>query len=306
MGCLAAVLAAQDKVEFRSNVEIAVVSCAAVDASGAAVSGLTREEFRLYDNDVRMPIQNLWLDADLPLTLGILIDGSESQKGLLSEHRRTASGILERIMRPGDRAFVVSVDEEVRLWADMSGSAEEIRNRLEAGPGEPFGEPCPKQQGKIAGLGPWSTCGSSPIWNAVYDAARLKLKPLAQNKALLILTDGFGSGSTRTWKEAADAAIRADASVYAIQYKSDFGGSFAPDLYRLILEAAGTRFRPPEGDYGQIVSRMEADLRHRYVLGFRPERLSGRTRHDLRIEVTRPGVTIRARKTNFQEPRRAN
>ena len=39
-------------------------------------------------------------------------------------------------------------------------------------------------------------CGSSPLWNTIYDAARLKMHPLTGNKALLILTDGFDSGST--------------------------------------------------------------------------------------------------------------
>lgn len=165
-----------------------------------------------------------------------------------------------------------------------------------------FGEPCRKRDSNIAGLGPVSVCGSSPLWNAIYDAARIKLQPLTGNKALLILTDGFDSGSTRSWKQAADAVTRSDASLYAIQYQSGFGGGFAPDLYRLIHETGGTWFHAPEGEYGQIVSRIEADLRHRYVLGFRPERLSGNLRHDIRIEVTRPNLSVRARKTYFEDP----
>ena len=145
------------------------------------------------------------------------------------------------------------------------------------------------RQSRIAGLGPWSGCGSSPLWNAVYDAARIKLQPITGNKALLILTDGFDSGSTHTRNQAADAVNRADASLYAIQYKSGLGSSFAPDLYRLVLETGGTRFTAPNGDYRQIVSRLETDLRNRYVLGFRPERLSGKVRHEIRIDLTRAG-----------------
>ena len=45
-------------------------------------------------------------------------------------------------------------------------------------------------------------------------------------------------------------------------------------------------------------------LRRRYVLGFRPEKLSGKRRHDVRIEVTRPDLIVRARKTYFQDPQR--
>lgn len=111
------------------------------------------------------------------------------------------------------------------------------------------------------------------------------------------LTDGFDSGSTHTSNQTADALNRAEASLYAIRYKSDLGSSFAPDLYRLILDTAGIRFHRPDGDYQPIVSHLETDLRHRYVLGFRGERVSGKTRHEVRIEVMRRNPTVRASNT---------
>jgi VWFA-related protein len=301
---IATALLSQDAPPFRSNVEIVVVSCAAVDENGVAVGDLTRDEFRVYDNEARRPIENFWRDADLPLTLGVLIDSSESQKEQLSEHRLTAGEVLQRILRPGGRTFVISVDEDVRLRMDLTGPSPDIRSRLAGSFGELFGEPCAKVPSRIPGLGPVSGCGSSPLWNAIYDAARIKLQPLTGNKALLILTDGFDSGSTRGWNEAADALNRADAALYAIQYQSGLGGSFAPDLYRLIRETGGTWFHAPKGEYGPIISRIETDLRRRYVLGFRPEKLSGQRRHDVHIEVTRPGLTVRARKTYFEDPPR--
>jgi len=299
---LAAASLSQDGPSFHSKVEIVVVPFTVVDASGVAVEDLSRDEFHVYDNDVRRKIESLWLDADVPLTLGVIIDASESQKDQFEEHRRTAAGLLQRILRPGDRAFVVSVDEDVRLPVDLTDAAVDIRGQMNGSGGDLFGEPCAKRGSSIPGLGPWSVCGSSPLWNAIYDAARIKLQPLTGNKALLILTDGFDSGSTHTWNQAADAVSRADASLYAIQYRSGFGGSFAADLYRLVRATGGTWFRAPEGEYGPIVSRLGMDLRRRYVLGFRPEKLSGKRRHEVRIEVTRPNLSVRARKTYFQDP----
>jgi Ca-activated chloride channel family protein len=292
----------QNVPAFRSNVEIVVVPFTVVDANGVAVEGLTRDDFHVYDDDVRRPIENLWIDHDLPLTLGVIIDASESQKEQLSEHRQTAIELFQRILRPGDRTFVISADENIRLWVDLTAATADARKQMAGSPGELFGEPCPKQENSVAGLRPMSTCGSSPLWDAIYDAARLKLRSVNGNKALVILTDGFDSGSTHSWRQAADAADQADASVYAIQYRSAFGRNYAPDLYRLVTEAGGTWFGTPGGEYGPIVSRIETDLRHRYVLGFRPERLSGKVRHNIRIEVTRPDLTVRARETYFQEP----
>jgi len=294
---------AQDAPAFRSNVEIVVVPLTVVDAKGLAVAGVKRDEFHVFDNDVRRPIENLWVDDDSPLTLGVIIDASESQKEQVAEHRQTAIELLQRILRPGDRTFVISVDENIRLWVDLTEATLDIRRRMAGYPGGLFGEPCAKQETSAVGLRPISACGSSPLWDAIYDTAGLKLHSLTGNKALLILTDGFDSGSTHSWHQAADAANRANASVYAIQYRSAFGRSFAPQLYQLVADAGGTWFRAPGGQYGPIVSRIETDLRHRYILGFRPERLSGKVRHDIRVEVTRPDLTVRARKTYFYEPR---
>ncbi len=279
----------QETPSFHSNVDLVAIPCAVVDAHGASVQGLTREDFRVTDNGARRIVESFWVDTDLPLNLGVLIDASESQRDRLAEHRDTARKLLAKTLRPGDRAFVIEVAENLRLWADLTG----------AGGGEPFGEPCPKQLSAMRGFPAASVCGASPLWNAIYDAARLKLRPLIGNKALLILTDGFDTGSTHTWQQAAAEAHRADAAVYAIQYPGGFGGVFAPDLYRLISETGGASFRPPEGNLDPIVSRLETDLRRRYVLGFRPEKLSGKTRHQVEVEVTRADLTVRARKVYF-------
>jgi hypothetical protein len=119
---------------------------------------------------------------------------------------------------------------------------------------------------------------------------------------LLLLTDGFDTGSVRSWNEAAAEAQKADTMVYAIQYHGGPGRSYAPQLFRLVTETGGTWFSAPSSDLGPIVARLEADLRRRYVVGFRPERVTfGKLRHEIRVEVARPNVSVRARKTYFEE-----
>ena len=287
--CVVAAAFAQERAAFRSNVELVTIPCTVVDRQGVAVGGLTREDFRVFDNGARRTVDDLWVDTDLPLTLGVLIDASESQQEQIEEHRRTARELMARILRPGDQAFVISVAQDIRLWTD-----------LDRAPGELFGEPCPKQPSSASGVRAISVCGSSPLWNAIYEAARVKLRPVKGNRSLLILTDGFDSGSTHTWREAVDEAHKADATVYAVQYRSSGGAKYAPDLYRLVAEAGGTWFEAPGGEYDAIVSRLETDLRRRYVLGFRPEKLSGKVRHELRVEVARPELSVRARKAYYR------
>lgn len=276
----------QDAPEFRSHLELVVIPCSVVDAAGSAVHGLTREDFRVFDNDVPRIVSYFSQDDDQPVTLGILIDNSDSQHDLLSEHRRTVFALLHRMLRPDDSAFVISIGEDVRLYHDLTLTEMES-----------FGEPCPRRQGI-------SVCGDSPLWNAVYDAARLKLRGAEGNKALLLLTDGFDTGSVHAWSEAAAAAQKADAVVYAIQYRSGSGRRYAPELYRLVAETAGAWFSAQSDDLEPVIARLETDLRRRYVVGFRPETATfGKLRHDVRIEVTRPNLSVRARRTYFEDSR---
>lgn len=279
LACFSAAALAQTAPPFRSNVELVAIPCSVVDEHGVPVANLKREDFRVFDDDVPRIVEYLWRDSDQPLTLAVLIDASLSQHDLLDEHVRTAAELLKRMLRPGDQAMFITVGNDVRLWTDLTFQESER-----------VGQPCPRQ-----------SCGESPLWNAVYDTARLKLYPVKGPKAILLLTDGFDTGSTHTWKQAADEAQLAGAPVYAIQYRSDLGGSFAPLLYRLVTETGGTWFSPPDGDFGALLARLEGDLRGRYVIGFRPEQLHfGKPRHDVRIEVTRPELTVRARKVYFQ------
>jgi VWFA-related protein len=276
----------QDAPAFRSRVELVVIPCSVVDAAGAPVHGLRREDFRVFDNDVPRIVSYFSQDEDQPVTLGILIDDSDSQHDLLSEHRRTVFELLHRMLRSNDSAFVISIGEDVRLYRDLTLTEMES-----------FGEPCPRRQ-RI------SVCGDSPLWNAVYDSARLKLRGARGSKALLLLTDGFDTGSVRAWSEAAAAAQKADTVVYAIQYRSGSGRRYAPELYRLVAETAGTWFSAPSDDLEPVIARLETDLRRRYVVGFRPETARfGTLRHEVRIEVTRPDLSVRARRTYFEDSR---
>ena len=110
-----------------------------------------------------------------------------------------------------------------------------------------------------------------------------------------MLTDGFDSGSTHTWRQAADEISRADVAVYAIQYASDFGARTPRDLYRLLEESGGAWFGEPKGDYTRILGRLENDLRRRYVLAIRPDTTRPGV-HTLKVDTTHPEWRVRARK----------
>jgi hypothetical protein len=86
---------------------------------------------------------------------------------------------LKNVLQLGDRAFLISfgIRNQIRLVTDLTGSAEELRRAVEAL------DQCHRS------LNPYG-CGS-PIWTAVYTAARLKMKGVTGRKALVLLSEGW-------------------------------------------------------------------------------------------------------------------
>jgi VWFA-related protein len=184
---------------------------------------------------------------------------------------------------------VVAVDENIILKSEVSAGPYGLRYKLLATPGgEPLTVSC---GGRV--------CGGTALWTAVYASAHLKLSGPPANKALLILSDGNDTGSTHHFDAALEEVQQSGAVVYAVKYPDGLSAdASSDDLHRLTDETGGILFDPPVGeDYSGIISRIEADLRAHYVLGFRPESTgSDAQHHSLKVEVRRSGATVRARR----------
>jgi VWFA-related protein len=289
----------QDVPLFRETTTLVTVPCVVTDERGLTIHDLKADDFRLYVNGVRREIDNLWSEADLPLLLGVINDVSESQRTRISEQDLAVTQLLNQVVHREDRAFVVAVNANVILKSEVSEGPYGLRYRFLAPGGEPLGVPCGTLEGTHGRRRP--VCGDTALWNAVYASAHLKLNGPAGNKALLILSDGNDTGSTHTFSNALEEIQRSGTVVYAIQYPDALSTSpHSDELGRLAAETGGILFDPHTADYPEIVSRIAADLRGRYVLGFRPESTeSDARRRFLKVEVLRSGATVRARREYF-------
>ncbi len=60
-------------------------------------------------------------ETDLPLTVGILVDTSRSQEGVLTQESHASSTFLTQVLRDGkDRAFVVRFDKRVETSGGLN------------------------------------------------------------------------------------------------------------------------------------------------------------------------------------------
>lgn len=311
----------QTAPDIRVDVALVTVACSITDRSGLPAKSIRREDLTLLDNGQPREIKYLWQEADLPLTIGLIVDVSGSQASFVSKHRQTVARFLEQVLGPQDRAFIVTVATDVKLITDLTGSIEQLRAGVEQIEGRQrhgtqLGEPC-RGQGRVVRSGRHRMparygCGGTALWNGVYSAARLKMKTVSGRKALIVLSDGMDTGSLHSLTDAIEAAQSADTMVYTIRYVSAMlmvspalaiHAALSHGLQRLADETGGREFPAPRGSPADVFAQIENELRNLYVLGFTPPDAARDGQfHKLEVKMRQAGMTVRARKGYSVQP----
>src|SRR6267143_5806708 len=104
----------------------------AVDKDRHFVTSLRQEDLRIFENDVPQPVSMFQRETDRPLSLAILIDTSESQKGVMAEEKRAALAFVNSVIRPGiDRAAILSFTGVPRLEQALTSDPVRLRKGIE-------------------------------------------------------------------------------------------------------------------------------------------------------------------------------
>ncbi|HXG31865.1 MAG TPA: VWA domain-containing protein [Bryobacteraceae bacterium] len=305
MGTLMAAVALgqppQETPTFKTEVEVVNILCSVRDKNGALVSNLTREDFIVEEEGQRQQIRYFARETDLPLTLGLLVDVSPSQERLLETERRAAAQFFQKVLRPKDLAFLISFGAEVELLQDLTGSAELLQAGLDR----------LRLSGATGGLhpGPVPTIQrhrSTALFDAVYLAAREKLRHEVGRKAMVLITDGVDVGSRVKLEEAIEAAQKADAIIYAIYYVDPGAYSRAgffhvpsdADLKKMAEETGGRVFRvTKKRTLPQIFDEIQEEMRSQYAIGYTPSNpVKDGTFRRIEIRTVKKGLKVQARK----------
>ncbi len=124
-----------DEPSTTLSVKVKVVNVLATvrDKHGKIVNGLTKNDFTLSEDGRPQTLKYFARETDLPLTLGMLVDTSMSQRRVLTEERDASESFLAQVLREEeDKAFVIHFDNEVELSQDLTASHEQLRNALES------------------------------------------------------------------------------------------------------------------------------------------------------------------------------
>src|SRR5208282_4426104 len=98
----------------------------------ALIRNLTKDDFALEQDGHPQTITYFAPDSDLPLTLGLLVDTSGSQRRVLDQERSASHAFLDHVLREDkDKAFVIHFDHEVELLQDLTSSRQKLEASLD-------------------------------------------------------------------------------------------------------------------------------------------------------------------------------
>jgi len=320
------------------NVKVVNVLATVRNKHGEIVRNLTKDDFVLEEDDRPQTIRYFARETDLPLTLGLLVDTSMSQRHVLDQERSASSTFLDQVLRVDkDRAFLIHFDREVELLQDLTSSRQKLESALALLQTPQFGHESQEgggnspdtNHGSRRRAGGWG--GGTLLYDAVYLASNELMKKQQGRKALIVLSDGVDRGSKETLASAVEAAQRADTLVYSILFTSEqpYGGGYGgrgmggmgrrgggpgrypqqarPDgkkiLEQISKQTGGRLFEVSKKlPIEQIYSQIQDELRNQYSLGYTPDRADlGAGYHKIRLTTKQKDLIVQARDGYYAE-----
>jgi VWFA-related protein len=264
---------------LKVNVEVVQLFFNVKDKHGALIPNLTKDSFDVFEDGKPQTIKYFKAESDLPLTLGILIDASGSQKRVLDMEKEVGGSFLETILRPKDMAAVFSFDVDVNLLQDFTGSVSRLRHALDdvkinAGTGA-----CANLPGLGGGPIPCPSTGprGTVLYDAVYVASHDAFAQEVGRKAMILLTDGEDQGSRLKIRDAIEAAQKADTICYVLLIADrgvyGFGGYSGDSDMKKLTAQTGGRVIEVGNKYDKLkdaFNQIAQELRSQYNLGYTP------------------------------------
>jgi VWFA-related protein len=320
------VLHAQEQPKISVEVKVVNVLATVRDKHGKIISNLAKDDFVLEEDGRPQTISYFSRESDLPLTLGLLVDTSLSQRRVLEQERNASYSFLDQMLREKDLAFVIHFDREVELLQDVTSSHKKLESALGLLEESNSSRGSGGSGGRRGGFGG----GGTLLYDALYLASNEVMGKQQGRKALIILSDGVDSGSKENLVIAVESAQRADTLVYSILFADEEssgsprgsrgiggmgrgggmggggrGGSRFPRqerpdgkkiLERISKETGGRLFEVSKKQpIDEIYSQIEEELRNQYSLGYTPGAEAGAGFHKILLTTKQKDQMVQTR-----------
>jgi Ca-activated chloride channel family protein len=265
---------------FRSGVDLTAITVTVRDADGHLVTGLTRDDFDIWEDGVAQPLTQFTRER-VPVSLGVLLDISDSMFGQrIADARAAVDRFLFDELDHEDEFFILAFNHRPHVLTDWTQTPTVVRDALDS-------------------LKP---TGGTAIYDAVMAALPMIAKRNRERGAILIVSDGSDTASTASLKDVSFALRRSQAFVYAIAIdppeRRAINRAVNPTTLRQITGESGGRTEvvATSAEIAAASERIADELNHQYVIGFTPAHGADGKFHSLRVRTRNPDYKVQARR----------
>lgn len=236
--------------------QLVLINVSVTDPLNRFVTGLEKENFRLYEDKVEQQIRS-FSSEDAPISIGLVFDTSGSMGPKLQKSREAAADFFQTA-NPADEFFLIRFSDRPELVTPFTTDTDRIQSALTF------------TQSK----------GRTALLDGVYLAMNQMKKAHNARKALLIISDGGDNSSRYTESEIKNSVREADVQIYAIGIFESPGArtrtpeeSMGPSLLSDLAEQTGGRSYAVENpsELPDIAAKIGVELRNEYIIGYSPQ-----------------------------------
>ncbi len=271
-------------VAERTDVDAVHVTVTVTDDRGQCIRGLTRDQFQVFEDDVRQKI-DYFAGENIPLELVAALDVSGSMTDSMAELKRSVKAFLSAL-RAGDSVTLLAFNDNIFTLARASvDPAARVR--------------------AVDRLAPW---GGTALYDVTVKALDLLGRQLGR-RALVIFTDGEDTASRTTLKFVERRLERSDALVYTIgQGRGTKDEALKKILEQIAVRSGGRPF------FSDNISRLSVafneileELASQYLLTYSPPSAKrDGAWHRIKVQLRDARYHVRAREGYRAPDGRAN
>ena len=258
---------------YRIDVYLVNVLCSVFDKNTKSfVTALSQNDFSIFEDGKKQEITNFTRETDLPLTLAVLVDTSNSVAPKLQFLQDAAISFFSNVLKENDRAMLVEFNSSVNLLQDFTNDPNKLANQV---------------RNLRAG-------GNSSLFDAIDVSCDQKMIRETGRKAMVIISDGDDSGSSVNYRQAVEMALRAECTIFPVSVSR--GGFFGTSddtkkgdkiLQNLAKETGGKVFFPFKvEELEDAFHQINQELRSQYSIGYvstNPRRDGSYRKLDIRV-----------------------
>ena len=282
--------------DMNFNVEITVslieVTATVTDEWGRTVHDLDKDDFIIFENNVKQDIIHFQNARGLPKRVITLLDVSGSMRILnkIGAAKKAVQAFIDSLNRDDQICLIAFADGELEVIAEYSNNHRAILDKM-------WGVPA---------------YGQTALRDAIKEAPRLGKAHGFYQRALLLITDGVDNASTVTIEEAIEAARKVDLPIYIIgidpvgirKTQNDKERQMAIEGMRTLAHETGGRFFHI-GKTVEIYSGLDTlkkDMENQYLFTFQSNSTRVGAKHEIEVKTRKSRYKVRSRKGYFLDP----